>query len=171
MSAADDALGDAEAANDGRNSGLAAQLDVVAASIEAGLPARAYAVDLGGFDTHANQAAVHEALLGELDGALSSFVARVADRPVTVAVYSEFGRRVAANGSAGTDHGRAGTVLLAGRVRPGFHGDPPPLDRLTDGDLTSTVDFRSVFGGLLEGVLGMPAADVFPAAPPALTLV
>jgi uncharacterized protein (DUF1501 family) len=51
-------------------------------------------------------------------------------------------------------------VLVAGQVAGGHHGDPPPLDRLDDGDLATTVDFRSVLGGLAEGVLGLPAADV-----------
>ena len=86
-------------------------------------------------------------------------------------VYSEFGRRVAANGSAGTDHGGAGTVLLAGNVRTGFHGDPPPLDHLVDGDLATTTDFRAVYAALLEDVLGVAADDVIAAAPAALTVV
>jgi uncharacterized protein (DUF1501 family) len=95
----------------------------------------------------------------------------MASQAVTVIVYSEFGRRVAINGSGGTDHGTAGTVLLAGNVRPGLHGDPPPLDRLADGDLATTVDFRSVYGGVLEGVLGIEAKDVLPGAPAPLQLV
>jgi len=59
---------------------LSDRLAAVATMIEADLPTRVYAVDLGNFDTHANQAATHEALLGELDGALHDFVTRVADR-------------------------------------------------------------------------------------------
>lgn len=152
--------------------GLSAQLGTVAALIDAGLPSRVFAVELGGFDTHAVQAPVHEALLGQLDEALGEFCAHVADRPVTVVAYSEFGRRVAPNASAGTDHGSGGTVLLAGSVRPGHHGEPPDLGRLIDGDLAAPVDFRSVYGALLEGVLGVPAGDVLgPGAPPSLALV
>ncbi len=154
-----------------RASGLADQLAVVAAAIEADLPTRAYSVALGSFDTHANQAATHAALLAQLDGAVTGFLARMGTRPVTVLIYSEFGRRVAVNGSGGTDHGTAGTMLLAGAVKPGFHGDPPPLDRLTDGDLTTTVDFRSVYGGVVEGVLGMAAGDLFPDGPAPLAVV
>jgi uncharacterized protein (DUF1501 family) len=151
--------------------GLGAQLDVVARLIEAGLPTRAYATALDGFDTHAGQAPTHERLLAELDAALAAFLGRMDDRPVTVVVHSEFGRRVRANASGGTDHGAAGTVLLAGRVRSGHHGDPPPLATLVDGDLATTVDFRSVWGGLLEGVLGVEAGDVLPGAPAPLSLV
>ncbi|MEQ1787435.1 MAG: DUF1501 domain-containing protein [Acidimicrobiales bacterium] len=150
---------------------FAARLQTVAALIEADLPTRAFAVELGGFDTHAAQAATHDALLGELDAALGTFLDQVDGRRVTVVVYSEFGRRVAANGSGGTDHGSAGTVLVAGTVRPGHHGEPSPLDALVDGDLATIVDFRSVYGGLLEDVLGIDAGDVLGDAPAPLHLV
>lgn len=148
---------------------LEARLDTVATLIEAGVPTRAYAVDLDGFDTHANQPSTHATLLGQLDGALGRLFDRVGDRPVTALVYSEFGRRVVPNASDGTDHGRAGTVLLAGNVRAGHHGDPPPLDRLVDGDLATTTDLRAVYTALLEGVLGIEAGDVL--EPPARPLV
>ena len=85
----------------------------------------------------------------------------MADRNVTVAVYSEFGRRVAPNASGGTDHGRGGTMLLAGNVRPGHHGEPPSLSKLEGGDLATTTDYRAVLGGLLESVLATEANDVF----------
>ena len=150
---------------------LAARLSTVASLIDADLPTRAYAVDLGGFDTHASQLGTHEALLAELDAALGDFLERVVGRTVTVVVYSEFGRRVVPNASNGTDHGAAGTVLLAGHVRRGHHGDPPSLDRLADGDLVATTDLRSVYGGLLEGVLGVAAADVLNDPPEPLQLV
>jgi uncharacterized protein (DUF1501 family) len=86
-----------------------------------------------------------------------------------VAVYSEFGRRVAANASDGTDHGTAGPVLVAGAgVRGGFHGDQPSLTALDDGDLRVTTDFRSVYGTLLERVLDTEAGRVLDGARPAL---
>ena len=156
---------------DAVETGLGASLDAVATMIEDDLPTRLFAVDLRGFDTHAGQATVHAGLLDQLDAALGSFVDRMADRPVTVAVYSEFGRRVAPNASDGTDHGGGGTVLLAGHVRPGHHGDPPPLDALVDGDLATTTDFRSIFGGLVGDVLGVDPADLFDHAPRPLQLV
>lgn len=150
---------------------LRARLDTVARLVSAGLPTRVYAVDLDGFDTHANQSATHQSLLGQLDEALGAFLDQTADRDVTVLVYSEFGRRVAPNASDGTDHGSAGTVLVAGTVRGGHHGEPPRLDRLVDGDLATTTDFRSVYGAVLEGVLGIDAADVLGAGPAPLTFV
>ncbi|MEO6627228.1 MAG: DUF1501 domain-containing protein [Aquihabitans sp.] len=148
---------------------LASQLDTVATMIEAGLPTRVYNVALGGFDTHADQADTHAGLLAELDTALGDFLDRVDD--VTVAAFSEFGRRVAPNASGGTDHGSGGTVLLAGNIRPGHHGEPPPLDQLDEGDLATTTDFRAVLGGLLGGVLGTDPDDVFDGGVKPLTLV
>jgi uncharacterized protein (DUF1501 family) len=74
---------------------------------------------------------------------------------VVVAVYSEFGRRVRANASDGTDHGTASTLFLLGdRVRGGRYCEPPSLTDLDDGDLRYTTDFRDVYGMLLSGVLG-----------------
>lgn len=150
---------------------LAAKLSAVASLIEGELPTRIYSVELRGFDTHAGQAPVHAALLGQLDRALGSFVNRMAMRPVTVVIYSEFGRRVIPNASGGTDHGTGGTVLLAGHVRPGHHGDPPPLDALDPGDLATTTDFRAVFGGLTGDILDIDPADLFDHPPAPLTLV
>jgi hypothetical protein len=60
-------------------------------------------------------------------------------------IFSEFGRRVAENGSAGTDHGTAAPALLAGPcVQPGVHGSYPSLTDLDHGDLKMTMDFRRV---------------------------
>ena len=139
---------------------LSTQLDLVARLINAGVPTRVYSVSLGGFDTHAAEKDTHARLLGELDAALTSFLSSLHNTPqgkkVVVFAYSEFGRRVAANASAGTDHGTAAPVFVAGpAVRGGFYGDEPPLTNLDDGDLRFTTDFRSVYATLLNHVLGV----------------
>ena len=153
----------------GGQSGLAQQLAVVARCVRADVPTRVYAVSLGGFDTHADEKGTQSRLLGELDAAVSGFLADLADRNVVVAVYSEFGRRVAANASQGTDHGTAGPLFVAGRgVRGGFHGDQPSLTALDDGDLAVTTDFRSVYGTLLEKVLDTEAGRVLDGTRPTL---
>lgn len=144
---------------------LAAQLDVVSRCIKAGAPARAYSVSLGGFDTHAEEKGTQSALLGQLDSAVSGFLSGITGTPlgrkVVVAVYSEFGRRVAANLNQGTDHGTSGPVFIAGDpVRGGFYGDEPSLTRLTDGDLAVTTDFRDVYATLLARVLGSDPAPI-----------
>jgi len=148
----------AQATGTGGNSALAAQLDLVASCVEAGVRTRVYSVSLGGFDLHAQERAGQEQLLKELDAALASFARRLtataAGRRVTVVVYSEFGRRVGANSAFGTDHGTAGPMFVVGpRVAGGFYGEQPSLTDLADGDLKITTDFRDVFGSLLESVL------------------
>ncbi|MFI5592064.1 DUF1501 domain-containing protein [Amycolatopsis sp. NPDC051758] len=150
-----------------RKGELAAQLDVVAGLIEAGVPSRAYSVSLGGFDTHADERGTQQRLLTELDGALTPFVQRLAKsdrgKQAVVMVYSEFGRRVAANASQGTDHGTAGPMFVLGPdVKGGFHGAEPSLTDLDDGDLKLTTDFRDVYATLVEDVLGTDAGQVLP---------
>src|SRR5687768_10741652 len=120
--------------------------------IEAGLPTRVYYVQLGGFDTHSNQQARHPRLMEELSGALASFVEDLSamghlDR-TTVMTFSEFGRRVAENGSAGTDHGEAAPLfVMGGAVKPGFHGAAPELapEKLRRGDVAYKLDFRNIY--------------------------
>jgi len=76
-------------------------------------------------------------------------------------LYSEFGRRVAANGSQGTDHGTAGNIFVAGAsVHGGMFGDQPSLTDLAMDDLKYNVDFRSVYATVLEGALGADASQV-----------
>ena len=141
--------------------------------VRAGVPTRVYAVSLGGFDTHADEKGTQSRLLGELDSAVSGFLAGMDSDPrgskVVVAIYSEFGRRVAANASQGTDHGTAGPLLVAGHpVRGGFYGDQPSLTSLDAGDLKVTTDFRSVYGTLLEQVLDTEAGRVLDGTRPTL---
>ena len=73
---------------------------------------------------------------------------------VTVFVYSEFGRRVKANASQGTDHGTSGPVFVAGgKVNGGkFYGEQPSLTNLKDGDLAITTDFRDIYGSIIQNV-------------------
>ncbi|MBB5828951.1 DUF1501 domain-containing protein [Micromonospora carbonacea] len=152
-------------ATGGARTPLEAQLDLVARCVEAGVTTRVFSVSLGGFDTHADERQLQEVLLGQVDRALTGFAERMArseaGRRVVVAVYSEFGRRVHANASDGTDHGTASDVLLLGAgVRGGLHGEPPSLTELDDGDLKFTTDFRDVYAALLAQVLHTDPAEV-----------
>jgi len=141
------------------NTRLARDLEFVGRMIEGGMPTRVYYVSLGGFDTHANQAGSHQRLVGELDGAVAAFLKdleRQGNLERTVLMtFSEFGRRVAENGSNGTDHGAAAPLFLAGgTVKPGFHGAHPSLTDLHRGDLKHGIDFRSVYAAVIEDWLG-----------------
>ncbi len=135
--------------------GLANQLRLVAAMIRAELPTRVYYVGMGGFDTHAGQTWRHANLLTQFATAMQAFQNELKatghDGRVMTMAFSEFGRRVAENASQGTDHGAAGPMFLFGpMVRPGLLGEHPSLTKLDKGDLIHTVDFRSVYAGVLE---------------------
>jgi uncharacterized protein (DUF1501 family) len=163
-------------ASAGGRGGLARQLAIVARCVRAGVPTQVYAVSLGGFDTHADEKGTQSRLLGELDAAVSGFLADLDRDPrgskVVVAVYSEFGRRVTANASQGTDHGTAGPLFVAGHpVRGGLYGEQPSLTSLDAGDLKVTTDFRSVYGTLLERVLDTEAGRVLDGTRPTLDFV
>jgi uncharacterized protein (DUF1501 family) len=145
--------------NAGGDTDLSRQLNVVAKLIAAGSPTRAWSVSLGGFDTHANEANAQALLLGTVSKSITTFLSQMKasgrSKDITVLVYSEFGRRVHANGSEGTDHGTSGPVFLIGdRVTGGFYGDQPSLSKLVDGDLAVTTDFRDIYSSVLEKVLG-----------------
>lgn len=113
----------------------------------------------GGFDTHARQAETHTRLLTNFANAIASFQKEMeacgkADK-VIVLVFSEFGRRVAENGSQGTDHGAAAPMMLIGKkVKGGFHGPNPDLANLIQGDIQHKIDFRSVYAATLDKWIG-----------------
>lgn len=144
---------------------LADKLVTVAAMIQLGWPTRVYWVELDGFDTHARQPDQHAQSLWELAVGVRGFcdelhAAGLGER-VTTMVFSEFGRRVEENGSAGTDHGTAGPVFLFGpAVEPGLLGTHPSLSELADGDLMYTTDFRSVYAAVLDEWLGVDSTKV-----------
>lgn len=122
-------------------------------------------VEDSGWDTHRGQQLALDRKFAELDAGLRAYREGMgADWSNTVvAVVTEFGRTVAANGSAGTDHGVGGAALLAGgAVRGGrIAGDWPGLApaALFEGrDLRPTTDLRAVFKGLLAGHLAVSEA-------------
>jgi uncharacterized protein (DUF1501 family) len=145
------------------STGLAGELRLMARLIKGDIGTRVFYTRQSGYDTHAGQQGPHAGLLGELGGALKAFLddlatAKLADR-VAVLCFSEFGRTVQENASAGTDHGTAGPVFLAGpRVKAGLVGATPSLMELDPqhGDLKMGVDFRQVYATVLEDWLGLP---------------
>jgi uncharacterized protein (DUF1501 family) len=139
------------------------RLDLATRIITGGVPVLAVKIALPGFDTHADQAPTHEALLTVLARGLATFrhnmVAAGRWDDVVVLTYSEFGRRVRQNASAGTDHGAAAPhFVMGGKVRGGLHGRSPSLADLEDGDLRHTVDFRDVYSAIAQGCWGQPAS-------------
>lgn len=159
----EDANPDGATRTGGAQTALRAQLDLVAKCVEAGVMTRVFSVSQGGFDFHAGEKNGQETQLKVVDGAVSSFLERLSHsengRRVVVMIYSEFGRRVRANASDGTDHGTASNVLIAGADVAGGRliGDQPSLKDLDDGDLKFHTDFRDIYAAVLEEVLGSDA--------------
>jgi hypothetical protein len=79
-----------------------------------------------------------------------------------VLVFSEFGRRIAENGG-GTDHGGAGVAFLIGNhVKGGIYGEYPslrPEDQI-EGDVRPNLDFREVYGAILDQFVRVDSHEV-----------
>ena len=155
---------------------LANQLKRAAQILGGDVGVRVLFASQDGYDTHAAQAEGHGALLEALAQALAAFdrdlaARKLADR-VMVLVFSEFGRRVDENASKGTDHGAGSVAFVHGAgVRGGLAGAYPSLEKLGEGDLIHTTDFRSIYATLLDRWLGCPSEAVLGRAFPPLDLV
>ena len=158
---------------------LGAALKDVARLIKGGVGLRAAAVDSGDWDMHEGLGAAVKGQrmfdnLTETATALAAFTTDIgADgmKNVTVVTVSEFGRRVAENGSKGVDHGYGNAMLLlGGGLRGGrVYGTWPGLapDKLLAGDLAVTTDYRSVIGEILQKRCGVgDLSGVFPGVKP-----
>lgn len=149
-------------ANDGYpGSKLGQKLRLISRLLKLGGGTRIYYASQSGYDTHSVQAYQHGQLLRELAGALKAFLddlrAAKLDGRVVVLAFSEFGRRVDENASAGTDHGAAGPIFLAGSpVRGGVLNRHPSLADLDAGDLKMQVDFREIYATLVQNWLSVP---------------
>lgn len=174
---------DAGAGYPGANSQLKTRLQSLARLLHVtvdgnSLPVRAVTVNAaGGWDTHSGQAADFAANLRTTCENLRAFWQdlrlRGLDHRVVILLWTEFGRRPEENGSAGTDHGAAGSAFVVGRdVQQGMIGEFPGLgaygsagaglDR--DGNLRHTADFRALYCALLEQWLQTDADGIIPGA-------
>ena len=133
----------------------------------AGLGTRIFYTSHGGYDTHANELPTHPKLMNALSGAISDFLDDLehhgAADNVTILVFTEFGRRMRDNGS-GTDHGSGGGAFLFGKkVEGGLYAEYPslhPRDWEHGEDLKHTIDFRGIYGTVLEQWLGLEAKPI-----------
>jgi uncharacterized protein (DUF1501 family) len=135
-------------------------------------------LDIGGWDTHANQPGQLNQRLREYGEGLSAFYRDLGDRMrnVVVLTMTEFGRTIKQNGSGGTDHGHASALFaMGGPVKGGkVYGKWPGLapEQLYEGrDLALTTDFRDVFSEVLKKHLrAADTAKVFPGWQPGQAL-
>jgi uncharacterized protein (DUF1501 family) len=135
--------------------GLARELGLAAQVINLNLGTRVVNVSLGGFDSHEGQRPAHDELMAALDAGIDAFFANLSPAfagRTAMMVFSEFGRRVEANNSGGTDHGTAGMMMfISSRAAGGHHGQQPSLTNLDwRGDMNHHVDFRSVYASVLD---------------------
>ncbi|RFM29819.1 DUF1501 domain-containing protein [Deminuibacter soli] len=156
------------------NNSLAAQLKTVARLIAGGLKTRVYMVSMGGFDTHGGQVEAgntvsgsHANLLKQLSDAITAFMGDIKQLGVSQKVmgmtFSEFGRRIRSNGSAGTDHGTAQPVFVFGDyAKQGVLGQNPDLSASIDvgGNVAMQYDFRSVYSTILRDWFCVAPNDV-----------
>jgi uncharacterized protein (DUF1501 family) len=143
----------------GRSLALAAQI------AGSNLGTKVLYVQHGSFDTHVSQQATQDRLLGELSDAIGAFYQDLAahgnDNRVLTLTFSEFGRRIAENGSRGTDHGEASPLfMIGGGVKGGVYGTGPNLSDTNMGNVRFTTDFRSVYATVLERWLGRPSQSI-----------
>ena len=138
------------------NNSLGRDLRRVAQLMTGGSNTQVYYLSFDGFDTHANQLKRHALLLEGLDQALGVFIRDLKKNQLwprtTLMIFSEFGRRVAENGSSGTDHGTANQVYLlgGGLKQKGIYNRMADLSQLEKGDLKFSIDFRSIYQALLK---------------------
>jgi uncharacterized protein (DUF1501 family) len=122
-------------------------------------------VQIGGFDTHANQKDTQANLLKTVSDGIAAFYSDMDEKgkanDLTIMTFSEFGRRVNENGSQGTDHGTAEPMfVIGGRVKGGLYGTYPSLTDLDSGDLKFTTDFRQVYATVLQDWLGADPTQI-----------
>jgi uncharacterized protein (DUF1501 family) len=134
----------------------------------------------GGFDTHSAAIGTaanptdrltgqHATLLTDFSEAINTFVKDLADHGLAdqtvILQWSEFGRRPQENGSRGLDHGTSAPIFVIGNPVKGGHiyGQQPSLAATAldgGGNPMMQVDFRSVYGTILNKWLGADANSI-----------
>ena len=161
------------------NTGLGSALKAVAGAIVRGIGTKVFWVQTGGYDTHASQGGGTQVngayfnLMTQINDAITAFYVDMQNQSLlnqtTLLTFSEFGRRVAENGTQGTDHGEGGVMFaLGGSVRGGIYGTSADLNPFAGnptlssagGDVRWEIDFRRVYAELLDKWLGSNSVAV-----------
>ena len=122
-------------------------------------------LEIDGFDTHAlqgNEQGEHAELLEDLDNILRVFKERMGPLydDTAIVTVTEFGRTAFENGTQGTDHGWASSMILAGGLVKGKQvvSDWPGLSKrnlFEDRDLTMTIDARDIYAEVVKTVFDL----------------
>ena len=143
------------------NTALGKDFKNIASLINSDINTKVYYLSVGSFDTHVNQNQRQAQLFTEINDAVKAFVQDLKFsgrfKDTLLMTFSEFGRRVAQNASKGTDHGTANQMFfVSGDLKKkGILNALPDLEKLNDGDLIYTEDFRKVYATVLKNWLGV----------------
>jgi uncharacterized protein (DUF1501 family) len=158
------------------NDGFGLALRAVAGALIRGVGTKIFWVQTGGYDTHASQdtnTGNYSRLMTTLNDGLAAFYTDLKTQGLLgetlVLQFSEFGRRIAENGSRGTDHGAGGLMLaIGGGVRGGIYGTAASLNPTPDNpglenngnDVRFETDFRSVYARVIDDWLGADSVSL-----------
>jgi uncharacterized protein (DUF1501 family) len=138
---------------------------IAARLVNANIGVRVVSVNIGGFDNHDNENGDHASNLKDLNDGLQLFWSELSpyfQTRTTAMTWSEFGRRLVGNSSAGSDHGAASCLFVMGpHVRGGLHGAYPSLtNTLANDQLAMSVDFRNVYAQVLDRWMGADSRQI-----------
>ncbi|MDC0252871.1 DUF1501 domain-containing protein [Chloroflexi bacterium] len=145
---------------------IAQSLKGIAQVASAKLGSRIFYAQHGSFDTHTDELKNHSLLWNQLSVAIDCFqkdlIQQKLDDETVIWIFSEFGRRIADNGT-GTDHGSGGVAFLLGNsVKGGLYGEYPNLDPSAqlEGDIHYNTDFRQLYSTILEDILDIDSENI-----------
>ena len=152
------------------NNPISTPLMTIAQTLKLGMGMRAATVDVPGWDTHVRQSGAFTNQVQWLSEGLMAFWRDLGplQQDTSVVVMSKFGRRLRANASGGTDHGRGNVMMVLGPQAKGGRmlGHWPGLtnDVLEEGaDLALTTDYRTMLAELMSGHMrASDSSTVFP---------
>ncbi len=148
------------------NTNLGKKLAQVSQFIRSGFSTQVYYVSHNGFDSHVNQRNSQDRLLEDYSKSVSALVQSLEKSgeldKTLILTFSEFGRRVKENGSAGTDHGKANNLFIIGKnlKKAGVYNEAPSLSKLDDGDISYKIDFRNVYSDIINEWFGKDADQI-----------
>lgn len=154
------------------NNSFAKSLSDLATMLRAEVGLQVATVDVGGWDTHTDEANDLDNNVDAVAKSLAAFMTDLGPKRrsrVTVAVMSEFGRRVGQNGSGGSDHGYGGLMWLLGgglsASQVAGTWNPLAKSTLDQGDVPALNSPFAVLGEIATTRLGAGSlTSVFPGA-------
>jgi uncharacterized protein (DUF1501 family) len=145
---------------------IAQSLKGVAQVTSANLGTKIFYTAHGPFDTHTNELINHALLWDQISEAVELFWADMEEQgkaeDTVMWVFTEFGRRVADNGT-GTDHGSGGGAFLIGpSVKGGLYGEYPDLSPSAqlEGDIKYNTDYREGYATILESFMDLDSEPI-----------